>query len=137
MAATVEYVDEEPNGLAAMLGGLIEANLRQHPEREALLRPAVVGITAPDADVSVTLQIAPGRVGVANGLQGKPHLLVTTDSDTLIELSSVPLRFGLPDSLTKGGRAVNAKLFRGTIKVHGMTRHLGKLARLNKLLSVG
>ena len=134
--ATVEYVDEEPNGLAAMLGGLIEANLQQHPEREALLKPAVVGITAPDADVSVTLQIAPGRVGVANGLQGKPHLLVTTDSDTLIELSSVPLRFGLPDSLTKEGRAVNAKLFRGTIKVRGMTRHLGKLARLNKLLSV-
>jgi hypothetical protein len=36
VSATVEYVDEEPNGLAAILGGLIEANLAQHPEREAL-----------------------------------------------------------------------------------------------------
>ncbi len=136
MTATVDYVDEEPNGLATMLGGLIEANLEQHPEREALLKPAVIGITAPDAGVSLTLQIAPGRVGVANGLQGRPHLLVRADSDTLIELSSVPLRFGLPDSMTSEGRAVNAKLFKGVIKVKGMIRNLGRLARLNKLLSV-
>jgi hypothetical protein len=95
-----------------------------------------VGITAPDVGVSITLQIAPGRVGVANGLQGKPHLLVQSDSDTLIELSSVPLRFGLPDNMTKEGRAVTGSLLKGRIKVKGMTRHLGKLARLNELLSV-
>jgi hypothetical protein len=136
VTATVEYVDEEPNGLAQMLGGLIEANLQQHPDRGALLKPAVVGITAPDAGVSITIQIAPGRVGVANGLQGKPHLLVQGDSETLIELSSVPLRFGLPDNMTKEGREVTASLLKGRIKVKGMTRHLGKLARLNELLSV-
>jgi hypothetical protein len=136
VSATVEYADEEPNGLAAMLGGLVEANLEQHPEREALLKPAVIGITAPDAGVSITLQIAPGRVGVANGLQGKPHLLVRADSDTLIELSSVPLRFGLPDNMTKEGRTVTGSMLKGRIKVKGLTRHPGKLARLNKLLSV-
>lgn len=136
MAATVEYVDEEPNGLAAIIGGLIEGNLEAHPEREALLKPAVVGISAPDVGVSITLQIAPGRVGVANGLQGKPHLLVEANSDTLIELSSVPLKFGLPDNFTKEGRAVTGSLLKGRIKVRGMTRHTGKLARLNKLLSV-
>jgi hypothetical protein len=134
--ATVEYVDEEPNGLAGMLGGLIEANLAQHPEREALLQPAVIGITAPDAGVSVTLQIAPGRVGVANGLQGKPHLLVVAESDMLMGLSSVPLRFGLPDNMTEEGRAVTASMLKGRIKVRGLARHPGKLARLNKLLSV-
>ena len=136
MAATVEYVDEEPNGLASIIGGLIEGNLEQHPEREALLRPDVVGITAPDVEVSITLQIAPGRVGIANGLQGKPHLLVQANSDTLIELSTVPLKFGLPDNFSKEGRAVTGSLLKGRIKVRGMTRHLGKLARLNKLLSV-
>jgi len=136
VTATVEYVDEEPNGLAAIIGGLIEGNLAQHPEREALLKPAVIGISAPDVGVSITLQIAPGRVGVANGLQGKPHLLVQTDSDRLIELSSVPLRFGLPDNMTKDGRAVTGALMKGQIRVRGMPRHLGQLARLNKLLSV-
>jgi hypothetical protein len=136
VTATVEYADEEPNGLASIIGGLIEGNLEQHPEREALLKPAVIGITAPDVGVSITLQIAPGRVGVANGLQGKPHLLVQANSDTLIELSTVPLRFGLPDNMTKDGRAVTDSLLKGRIKVKGMTRHVSKLARLNKLLTV-
>jgi hypothetical protein len=134
--ARVEYTDEEPNGLATMLRGLIEANLEAHPDRAALLKPAVIGITAPDAEVSVTITMAPGRVAMANGIQGRPHLFVRADSDTLIELSSVPLRFGLPDNMTPGGREVTGKLMKGTIKVRGMYRHVGKLARLNKLLSV-
>jgi hypothetical protein len=136
MTATVEYTDTEPNGLAAMLGGLIEGNLSAHPDREGLLKPAVIAITAPDADVSVTLQIAPGRVAVSNGIAGRPDLRVTTDSDTLIELSSVPLRFGLPDTMTKHGREVTGKLVTGKIKVRGLVRSPAKLARLNKLLSV-
>jgi hypothetical protein len=136
VAATVAFVDEEPNGLADMLGGLIEANLAQHPERRALLKPAVVGITAPDAGVSVTLSIAPGRVRVANGLQGKPDLLVRSDSDALLGLSTVPLRFGLPDAFTREGRDVTEKLLRGEVKLRGMARHLGALTRLNRLLSV-
>ncbi len=136
MTAKVEYADAEPNGLASMLGGLIEANLEQHPERERLLKPSVIAITAPDAEVSVTIQFAPGRVSVANGLHGKPDLLVQADSDTLIELSSVPLRFGLPDNMTKAGREVTGKLLKGRIKVRGMYRHMGRLGRLNKILSV-
>jgi hypothetical protein len=136
MIATVEYLDAEPNGLAAMLGGLIEANLTRHPERERLLQPAVVGITAPDAGVSVTIQIAPGRVALSNGLHGRPDLHVRAQSDTLIELSSVPLRFGLPDAGTKEGREVTRKLLKGELKVRGMYANLGKLSRLNRLLSV-
>ena len=136
MTATVEYIDAEPNGLASMIGGLIEGNLATHPERERLLKPAMIAIEAPDAGVSLSLLIQPGKVRVANGVRGKPQLFVRAPSETLIELSSVPLRFGLPDSMTKEGRAVNQKLFRGELKVKGMFAHLGKLARLNKLLSV-
>jgi hypothetical protein len=132
---TVSYVDD-PNGLATMLGGLIEANLAAHPEREALLKPATVVITAPDAGVSVTIRMAPGRVEVANGVRGRPTLRVRADSETLIELSVVPLRLGLPDTMTPQGREVTAKLMKGTIKVKGMFRSLGTLTRLNRLLSV-
>ena len=135
--ATVSYTDEEPNGLATMLGGLIEANLRDHPNRERLLKPAVIALTAPDAGVSVTLRMAPGRVEVSNGVRGRPHLAVRADSDTLIELSAVPLRFGMPDAMTKEGREVTGKLMKGQIKVTGMIRGAAKMARLNQLLSVG
>jgi hypothetical protein len=135
--ATVEYLDDEPNGIAMMLGGLIEANLAQHTEREALLKPMAVAITAPDAGVSVTIRLAPGRVTVANGVAGSPpDLHVRADSTTLVELSSVPLSLGLPDLMKKEGREVNRRLLKGEIKVKGMMRNLGKLARFNKLLSV-
>ena len=136
--STVEYSDAEPNGLAEMLGGLIQANLEQHPERAKLLRkPAMIAINAPDADVSVSIMLLPSKVMVRNGRPSRPAQLdVTADSTTLIELSSVPLRFGLPDSMTKEGREINKKLFTGKLKVRGMALHLGTLTRFNKLLSV-
>jgi hypothetical protein len=137
MAVKVEYPDPEPNGLASMLGGLIEGNLEAHPNREALLaKPATYSITAPDVDVSVSIRLAPGAVTVRNGVVGTPQISIRTNSDNLMGMSSVPLKFGLPDSMTKEGREVNKKLFKGELKVKGMWTHLGALARLNKLLSV-
>jgi hypothetical protein len=137
VTARVEYLDEEPNGLASMLGGLIEANLAGHPERETLLaKRASYAIEAPDAGVEVSIRLSAGRVQIRNGIAGKPDVLVRTDSENLIGLSSVPLKFGLPDAMTKEGRAVNRKLFKGELKVKGLLTHPAKLARLNKLLSV-
>lgn len=134
--ATVEYLDREPNGLAAMIGGLIEGNLAAHPERASLLKPSVVGLVAVDAHVAVTLRLAPGRVTVASGLVGPADVVVRTDSETLTDLSSVPLRFGFPDAMTPEGRAVTRKLLRGDLRVQGLLRHPATVARLNRLLSV-
>jgi hypothetical protein len=136
VTARVEYAEEEPNGLAAMIGGLIEGNLNDHPERERLLRPAVVGIVADDAGVGITLRIAPGRVVVVNGVIGDPSVIVRADSGTLIELSSAPLRFGFPDALIADGRAITRKLRNGELRVKGLSKHPGVVSRLNRLLSV-
>jgi hypothetical protein len=135
---TVSFADEEPNGLATLLGGLIEANLHRHPDRRVLLRPAVVGLTARDAHVGATLTFALGSVAVANGasVNGPAHLRVETDAASLIELSATPLRFGLPDPFSRRGRDVARKLLRREIRIDGMLRHPVRLVRLNKLLSV-
>jgi hypothetical protein len=136
-AVAVEYPDPEPNGLAAMLGALIEGNVAAHPElAELLSRPATYAIVAPDVDVAVSIRLAGGKVTVRNGVIGRPDVKVTTDSETLMGLSSVPLRFGLPDVMTKAGREVNRKLLGGKVKVKGLLLHPVKLRRLNKLLSV-
>lgn len=132
----VEYLDAEPSGLATMIGGLIEGNLAADPDRAKLLRPAVVGIVATDAGVAITLRLAPRRVTVADGLLGRPQVAVEADSATLTELSSTPLRRGFPDAMTTEGRAVTKKLLRGDLRVRGLGRHPGIVARLNRLLSV-
>ncbi len=133
----VTYVDQEPNGLGAMIGGLIQANLEQHPERVALLgKPATFGIVAPDADVAITIRLSPDGVQVANGIRGTPDVSVRGDSETLVGLSAAPLRFGQPDVTTKAGREVVKKLLTGRLKVRGLFVHAGMLGRLNKLLSV-
>jgi hypothetical protein len=135
-SAKVEFADEEPNGIAAMIGGLIQANLENHPERSSLLKPAVIGIVAEDAHVSLTLRLEPGKVTVHNGLPSTTDVLVRADSETLTELSSAPLRLGFPDAFSRSGRAVTGKLFSGTLRVQGLVRHMGTVSRLNKLLSV-
>jgi hypothetical protein len=137
VSVQVRYADAEPSGLAQMLGGLIEANLQAHPEREALVaRPATFSVRARDAGVDVSIRFTPTQVTIRNGIVGRPNVQIETDSDSLIGLSSVPLKFGFPDAMTKEGRDVNRRLFRGELKVRGLLRHPGKLARLNKLLSV-
>ena len=133
----VQYPDPEPNGLATMLGGLIEANLTAHPERATLLQKrATFAIVAPDVDVSVSIRLYRGTVTVRNGVIGRPDVMIRANSEDLIKLSAVPLRWGLPDLRTKEGRDVNRKLMKGQLKVKGLLAHPGKLARLNKLMSV-
>ncbi len=138
MTARVEYPDPEPNGLAAMLGGVIEGNLAGHPERETLLsKRATFAISAPDVGAAVSIRLLPGVVTVRNGIIGKPNVVVEADSGTLVGLASVPLRFGLPDAGTKEGREVIRKLLKRQLKVKGLLAHPAMLGRLNKLLAVG
>lgn len=133
----VRYPDPDPSGLALMLGGLIEGNLAAHPERKALLSPpASYSILATDIEVAVTIRLSPQGVAVRNGFIGSPNVGVRTDSETLMGLSSVPLRFGLPDIATKEGREVSRKLLKRQLRVRGLLTNPTKLARLNKLLSV-
>jgi hypothetical protein len=137
VSVSVEYLDPEPAGLAAMLGGIIEGNLEAHPERARLLSHSVVTIRVPDAETDVSMRFAPGRVQVRNGLVGRADVVIRADSEMLMGLSSVPLRFGMPDLGTAAGRHVVGQILRRKLKIKGMLRHPGKLARLNKLLSVG
>jgi hypothetical protein len=48
----VRYADAEPNGLADLLGRLLEANVEQDPARRRLLAPAVIEVDATDAEVA-------------------------------------------------------------------------------------
>ena len=133
---TVTVVAQEPSGLALMVADLIEQNLARDPGRQALLRPTVAVLDAPDADVTVFLRIAPDDVRIGDGDVPDAHLRIRASSERLLDLTTAQLRFGLPDPLRPEGRAVVAGLLRGRIRIRGLLRHPLRLARLTKLLTV-
>ena len=134
---TVRFADAEPNGLADLVGRLIDANLERRPERRNLLRPAVVELSASDADVRATVVLSGGAVEISNGAADRePHLRVVARSEDLLELSTTPLRFGLPDAFDVRGRAVLRGIATRRVRVSGMVRHPLRLSRFTRLLSV-
>lgn len=68
---------EQASELAAVVGGLMEENLRDFPSRQrvaARMRGAVV-LTASDRDASVTLRFGPGVIEVLDGTEpGAPTI---------------------------------------------------------------
>jgi hypothetical protein len=60
---------------------------------------------------------------------------IVADADTLLGLAVVPLRIGLPDPLTRGGRSVAWNVVTGRLKVRGLPFGLKMLRTVNRLLS--
>jgi hypothetical protein len=133
---SVAYLDDEPSGLATMVGGLIDQNLERDPARRRLLRPALVTITVPDAGVAITLRLERGNVEIRDGADTSAHVAIVADSERLMALTSVPLRIGLPDALDRRGRAVLGDVLARRVRIRGLVRHPRRLARLSSLLSV-
>lgn len=134
---------EEHAGFRAMVEGLLEANLERVPARTALIRHREAStLVATDAGVAVTIRMQPGdarvsgRVLVADGPDPDAEIVVRAESMALLELAAAPLRFGLPDLLTSGGRHILVAIVRRRIRIRGLLRHLGTVRRLSVLLSV-
>ena len=134
----VTHAGAEPSGLADLLRRLLEGNLAAHPERAALLVPAVVGIHAADADVAVTLELSPAGIVVRDSRPGGVacDLEIVAASADLLSLTASPLVLGLPDPRTSSGRAVLAKIARGRIRIRGLLRRPALTTRVARLLSV-
>jgi hypothetical protein len=133
---SVSVVGPHPSGLASMVAELIDQNLTRVPGRRALLGPSVVVLDALDADVTVFLRIATGEVRIGDGDVPDAHLRIRTDSGRLLDLTTAPLRFGLPDLLRPEGRSIVGDLLSRRLRIGGLLRHPVRLARLTQLLSV-
>jgi hypothetical protein len=133
----VTFADAEPNGLADLVGRLLEANLNRDPHRVRLLRTSTVELTATDADVATTVTLRPGEATVANGAAGlAAHVSVEALAKDLMDLAAVPLRLGMPDVLHRPGRSVVRRIVSRDVRVAGLLRHPVRVSRFLRLLSV-
>ncbi len=125
-------------GLAEMIAGIIRSNLEAHPGRGRLIDGArgTVTIRARDAGATVGLAFDGRSVRIGNAPHPRPQVEIVADADDLLSLSTVPLRFGLPDAATREGRMVAGHILRRRILVRGLLKHPGLVRRVQGLLSV-
>lgn len=131
-------VEDGAGPFAKMLGGLLEANLQAAPEKAALVRSTVgaVGIVVTDTGEEVRLHLSGEGLWITSGPAMAAELRLVGTADTLLGLSTVPLRFGLPDLLTSRGRGLTGNWVAGGLQVHGLPRHGLLLRTVLSLLNV-
>lgn len=136
--AQVVITGEAPDGLPAMVAGLVEANIEADPSKARIIESTrgAIQIDVPDAGATLGLKFVPGTLTIASGSVPGADVRITADSETLLSLSTVPLRFGLPDALTEDGRAVGGKLLTGALRVRGLPLGLPLMRRLHRLMNI-
>lgn len=130
-------VAEDAPGLAHMLGDLVRGNLATHPDRVKVLESmrGRVNVHATDAEVEVGMVFTGGEVSVGSPVEDA-DVSIRCDSETLLELTSVPLLMGRPDITTPEGRSVVTKVLKRALVIDGLIRHQMLVTRLQQLLSV-
>src|SRR5438552_18981722 len=82
----------QDNGLACMLAELVKENLSKPEKRADFDQLGIaIGIVAPDAEVSLTLDFDRGKLTIYDGVRPGAGLVVTTDSERITKLSLVPV----------------------------------------------
>ncbi len=137
---TPVIVDEKAreNGMAVMMADLINQNMEQNPEKTKYFDKlkAVVAITAPDAEMNLTMFFNRGSCMVYDGIVGKTDLHIIADSETLLSLSAVSLAAGLPNIFSASGLDMLKKMCSGKLKIHGMFLHPIALILLTNVFSI-
>ena len=121
-----------------ILAELLGSNLEQNPHKMATFNKifGVVAIDLKDIEAIVTLIFSGGKVRLEQGIVGKPDIIIQTDSDKIIGLNSISIKFGLPYYFDEAGMTVIKQLLSGELKIKGMLLHPIILTRLTKIMSV-
>jgi hypothetical protein len=125
-------------GLPVMLADLIRQNIEKRPEK---IKPfesleAKVLIELPDIEISAGLEFHRGKLTLSKDLSGKPDLHILTDSTTILELSLLKAKIGLPYFFDKNGLKILEKILTREIVIHGLFKNFSVLINLTKVISI-
>jgi len=125
-------------GLAVMLSDLIGQNLEQHPEKIKDFNSlnANVAIEAQDIQILIGLEFREGKLTISKNSSFKPDLHIKTDSETILALCLLKVKFGLPYFFDANGLKIFKKLLTRELIIKGLLSHFAALVKLTKLFSV-
>jgi hypothetical protein len=129
---------EDEGGLPVMIAGIIQGNMDAKPHRQNDFNAlnGNIYMQAHDADVDMTMVFEKGKLSVHSGKVGNPMISICTDSETLLDLANINMKFGLPHYFDNVGLAVLKKLFlKRELKIKGLFAHPIMLTRFTKLMS--
>lgn len=126
------------NGLVVMLADLIRQNLDQNPEKTKLFNSlkAKVLIEARDIQTAVALEFRQGELSISGNALIQSNLHIIADSETVLDLCLLKVKFGLPYFFDANGFKVLKKLLTRQLIIKGMLRHFPTLIKLTKIFSV-
>jgi len=123
--------------LAGMLVQMLTISL-DRPEKKKVFDnlKTRVYIYVTDMDLGMTMEFDEGRLTIHSGEVGDPKIAITTDSETLLELVYINIRFGLPNYFDETGRGILKRLLKRDLKIKGMLTHVIALTKVTKVISV-
>jgi hypothetical protein len=132
---------DDANGVANILGTLLQQNFENYPERVRIARHLVrpVAVYSSDTNTSATIFFGHDRAVIRNGLMGKPAVVVMATVDQILDVAQlkmvggglVPLGF-----FTKRGGHVLADIARHRLVVKGLLTHTLSSLRFIALVSI-
>lgn len=141
-AYKVEVADgDQANGVASILGSLLQQNFDKFPERAAIARRMrrPVGVYSKDTDTAATIIFGQEGAVIHNGLVGKPSVTVHATVNQILDVAQlkvvgkglVPVGF-----FTKRGLHVLGEILRHRLVVKGLLTHTMACLRTIALVSI-
>jgi hypothetical protein len=130
--------DAEEVGLAVMVADLIRQNIEAKPAKKKYLNKLGknISINAVDAGVSITLKFNKGKLSISGKEEKSAHVKITTDSQTILDLSAIRIIAGIPWFFDSTGLKIVKKMLSGKLKIQGIFAHFLTILNLMKLFSV-
>ena len=125
-------------GLAEMMFNLIRQNLEQNPQKIKGFNSldANIAIEARDIQIIIGLEFKHGKLTISKDSSFKPDLHILSDSETILALCLLKIKFGLPYFFDANGFKVLKKLLAKELVIKGLLSHFAALVKLTKVFSV-
>ncbi len=130
--------DAEAVALASMVADVVESNLEAHPERIKIFNrmKGDIGIEASEAQVGITMAFRGGECVFHDEMGPACKLRIRADTDTLMEVTNLNIKFGIPWLFDETGISIVRHLLKRELKVGGILIHPLMLIQLLIVLSV-
>lgn len=138
---TVDLGDE-PNGVAFVLGALLDENFTNFPQRASIARRVKrpIAVNSVDTDEITTATFGESSMSLHNGVYGKPTVTVKATVDQITEVSQLKMKAGglLPVGLlfSKRGMKVLGQILTHKLVVKGLIKHPVTSLRFIALVSI-